>query len=124
MELVRRLQEYGFSIEIDDFGSGYSSLNVLKEIEVDVLKMDLKFFEKTGSQERADKIVKNVINMAGELGMSVIAEGVESDEDIRKLKAIGCQVVQGYYFAKPMCVADYERFVEEYDNSEIENEDH
>lgn len=119
MEMVRKLQEYGFIIEIDDFGSGYSSLNVLKEIVVDMLKMDLKFFEKTEDEVRADKIIKSIIHLAGELGMPVIAEGVESAKDIKKLKENGCQIVQGYYFAKPMCVADYEKFVEEYANSDM-----
>ena len=111
MELVRNLQEYGFVIEIDDFGSGYSSLNNLKEIMADMLKMDLKFFEKTGEGDRAEKIVTSVIRLANELGMPVIAEGVETEEDMELAKAAGCQLVQGYYFAKPMSVQDFENFV-------------
>lgn len=111
MELVRNLQAYGFVIEIDDFGSGYSSLNNLKEIMADMLKMDLKFFEKTGEGDRAEKIVTSVIRLANELGMPVIAEGVETEEDMELAKAAGCQLVQGYYFAKPMSVQDFENFV-------------
>lgn len=114
MELVRKLQEYGFIIEIDDFGSGYSSLNSLKEIEVDLLKMDLKFFEKTGDSKRAEKIVSSVITLANDLGMPVIAEGVETAEDVEMVKAAGCQMVQGYYYAKPMPVADFEKYLETY----------
>ena len=114
MELVRRLQEYGFIIEIDDFGSGYSSLNSLKEIEVDLLKMDLKFFEKTGDSKRAEKIVSSVINLANDLGMPVIAEGVETAEDVEMIRAAGCQMAQGYYYAKPMPVADFEKYLETY----------
>lgn len=114
MELVRKLQNYGFIIEIDDFGSGYSSLNSLKEIEVDLLKMDLKFFEKTGDSKRAEKIVSSVINLANDLGMPVIAEGVETKEDVDMIKAAGCQMVQGYYYAKPMPVADFEKYLETY----------
>ena len=114
MELVRRLQDYGFIIEIDDFGSGYSSLNSLKEIEVDLLKMDLKFFEKTGDSKRAEKIVSSVITLANDLGMPVIAEGVETKEDVEMVKAAGCQMVQGYYYAKPMPVADFEKYLETY----------
>jgi len=114
MELVRRLREYGFIIEIDDFGSGYSSLNSLKEIEVDLLKMDLKFFEKTGDSKRAEKIVSSVINLANDLGMPVIAEGVETAEDVEMIRAAGCQMVQGYYYAKPMPVADFEKYLETY----------
>lgn len=114
MELVRKLQEYGFIIEIDDFGSGYSSLNSLKEIEVDLLKMDLKFFEKTGDSKRAEKIVSSVITLANDLGMPVIAEGVETKEDVEMVKAAGCQMVQGYYYAKPMPVEDFEKYLETY----------
>ena len=114
MELVRRLQDFGFIIEIDDFGSGYSSLNSLKEIEVDLLKMDLKFFEKTGDSKRAEKIVSSVITLANDLGMPVIAEGVETKEDVEMVKAAGCQMVQGYYYAKPMPVADFEKYLETY----------
>lgn len=116
MELVRRLQEFGFIIEIDDFGSGYSSLNSLKDISVDVLKMDLKFFEKTEdiSTDRAEKIVRSVVLLANELGMPVIAEGVECEEDLEMLKRVGCQMVQGYYYAKPMSVSDFEEFVKGY----------
>lgn len=111
MELVRKLQEYGFVIEIDDFGSGYSSLNNLKEIMADMLKMDLKFFEKTGDDNRAEKIVTSVIKLANDLGMPVIAEGVETAEDMEIIKAAGCQIVQGYYYAKPMSVEAFEEFV-------------
>ena len=114
MELVRRLQDYGFIIEIDDFGSGYSSLNSLKEIEVDLLKMDLKFFEKTGDSKRAEKIVSSVITLANDLGMPVIAEGVETKEDVEMVKAAGCQMVQGYYYAKPMPIEDFEKYLETY----------
>lgn len=111
MELVRKLQAYGFIVEIDDFGSGYSSLNSLKEIVVDLLKMDLKFFEKTGDTRRAEKIIKSVINLANDLGMPVIAEGVETKENVDLLKKAGCQMVQGYYYAKPMPIDDFEEFL-------------
>ena len=114
MSLVRRLQEYGFIIEIDDFGSGYSSLNSLKDICVDVLKMDMKFFEKTDETDRAEKIVRSVIRLANELGMPVIAEGVETIEDVEMLERVGCQIIQGYYFSKPLSVPDYEKFLKGY----------
>ena len=120
MELVRRLQEYGFVIEIDDFGSGYSSLNSLKDIEVDVLKMDLKFFEKTGDSNRAEKIVNSVITLANDLGMPVIAEGVETAEDVETIKAAGCQMAQGYYYAKPMPVDEFEEFLKEHPYGNME----
>lgn len=111
MKLVRRLQDYGFLIEIDDFGSGYSSLHNLKEIMADMLKMDLKFFEKTDEKERAEKIITSVIKLANDLGMPVIAEGVETEEDMQIIRKAGCQIVQGFYYAKPMSVDDFESFL-------------
>ena len=114
MELVRKLQDYGFIIEIDDFGSGYSSLNSLKDINVDVLKMDMKFFEKSDETDRAEKIVRSVVKLANELGMPVIAEGVETEEDIEMLRRVGCQMVQGFYYSKPLSVEDYEKFLKGY----------
>lgn len=111
MELVQKLQNYGFFVELDDFGSGYSSLNNLKEIKADMLKMDLKFFEKTEDTKRAQTIIRSVIHLANDLGMPVIAEGVENIEDIELIKEAGCQMVQGYYYAKPMSVKDFEDFL-------------
>ena len=111
MELVSALQQYGFIIEIDDFGSGYSNLNNLKDIKADMLKMDLKFFERTGDGTRAEKIVTSVIGLANALGMPVIAEGVETEDDMQLIRAAGCQLVQGFYYAKPMSVPDFEKFV-------------
>lgn len=120
MELVRRLQAYGFTIEIDDFGSGYSSLNSLKNICVDVLKLDMKFFENTDETDRAERIVRSVVKLANELGMPVIAEGVENQDDLEMLERVGCQVVQGYYFSKPLSVADYEEFLKNYSYGDME----
>ena len=114
---MQQLQEYGFTILMDDFGSGYSSLNVLKDISVDVLKLDMKFMANTGSenQKRSESIVANVIRLAKDLSLPVIAEGVEEKEQVEFLKSVGCEYVQGYYFAKPMPVAEYEKlaFTEE-----------
>lgn len=112
IELVERLQEYGFIIEIDDFGSGYSSLNNLKNIKADMLKMDLKFFEKTKDSERAHKIIKSIIKLSNDLGMPVIAEGVEEEADIAMIKAAGCQMVQSYYYARPLSIEAFEEFLE------------
>ena len=120
MELVRRLQEYGFIIEIDDFGSGYSSLNSLKDISVDILKMDMKFFEKSEENGRSEKIVRSVINLANELGMPVIAEGVETEEDLEMLRHVGCQIVQGYYYSKPLSIEDYEEFLKGYSYGDMD----
>ena len=111
IELVSKLRNYGFIIEIDDFCSGYSSLNNLKDIEADMLKLDLQFFGKAEDGKRAEKIVTSVIRLANELGMPVIAEGVETDDDVAMVRAAGCQMVQGYFYAKPMSVKEFEKFV-------------
>lgn len=99
---VQKLREEGFQVLMDDFGSGYSSLNVLKDIEVDVLKIDMRFFESSDVDGRGENIVASVVRMAKWLDIPTIAEGVEKEEQVEFLKNIGCEYVQGYYFAKPM----------------------
>ncbi|MCI5874151.1 MAG: EAL domain-containing protein [Clostridiales bacterium] len=107
-EMMEKFQKAGFSILMDDFGSGYSSLNVLKDIAVDILKIDMKFLSDTGKQGRSENILASVVRMAKWLDMPVVAEGVERREQVDFLRSIGCEYVQGYYFAKPMPVEDYE----------------
>jgi len=109
--IVCSLQKAGFSILMDDFGSGYSSLNTLKNIPVNVLKIDMKFLAGEAGQIRGQCILSSVVRMAGWLGMPVIMEGVETREQVEFLKSIGCGYVQGYYFARPMPVADYEKLM-------------
>lgn len=115
MALVKRFQDQGFILEIDDFGSGYSSLNSLKDIQVDVLKLDMKFFEKSNDPQRALCIIKSVIQLANDLGMPIIAEGVEDKEQVDMLRGIGCQIVQGYYYSCPIPVDEFEKFMQEYE---------
>ena len=102
IQTMSTLRDYGFTVEIDDFGSGYSSLNMLKDAPVDVLKIDLHFLAKGNNGERADSIMSAIVRMAKMLGMLSIVEGVETQAQIDFLKTIGCTMVQGYYFAKPM----------------------
>ncbi len=106
---MAKLQEYGFCILMDDFGSGYSSLNTLKDIVVDILKIDMKFLSDSEVPGRGENILASVVRMAKWLDMPVIAEGVEKESQVAFLRSIGCEFVQGYYFAKPMPVAEYER---------------
>lgn len=106
-DAVDYLHKAGFTILMDDFGSGYSSLNVLKDVKLDVLKIDMKFLSR-GSDQRGRKILEAVIKMAESLNMSVIAEGVEEKQQVEMLKKLGCDYIQGYYFAKPMPLEDYE----------------
>lgn len=108
IKIIERLQEYGFIVEMDDFGSGYSSLNMLKDIHVNVLKVDMVFLRKTTEMERSRKILRTIISLAQELGMETIVEGVETSEQLAFLKSISCDIFQGYYFAKPMEVSQFE----------------
>ena len=114
------MQELGFIVSMDDFGSGYSSLNSLKELRLDVLKIDGEFFRgldaecfKDGSnvEERGLLIVSEVIDLAKKLNMQIVAEGIESREQVDFLVSQECDLIQGYFFAKPMPV---EEFVEKY----------
>lgn len=107
-EAMQQLQEYGFCILMDDFGSGYSSLNALKDISVDILKIDMKFLSDSNMPGRGENILASVVRMAKWLDMPVIAEGVEKESQVSFLRSIGCEFVQGYYFAKPMPVEEYE----------------
>lgn len=109
LALIKKLREAGFMVEMDDFGSGYSSLNMLKDIRVDMLKIDMEFLRQSESEERSRKILKTVVALSKELGMPVITEGVETKDHVDFLTQIGCDIFQGYFFARPMKIEDYEK---------------
>lgn len=109
---IERLRENGFHILMDDFGSGYSSLNALKQIPVDVLKIDMKFMEGFEETKKAGNIVTSVVRMAKWLDLGIIAEGVETDVQVNFLKSIGCYLIQGYVFSKPIPQTDFEDLIE------------
>lgn len=106
--LLERLRDYGFQIEIDDFGSGYSSLNMLKDITVDIVKIDMGFLRESERSEKGASILNHIISLINQLGMGVITEGVETKEQVESLTKMGCSMFQGYYFAKPMPVDAFE----------------
>ncbi|MDE5582597.1 MAG: GGDEF domain-containing phosphodiesterase [Ruminococcus sp.] len=109
LKLIQRLRNFGFIIEIDDFGSGYSSLNTLKDLSADVLKVDMGFLRNTeNKEERSKKILQMIVSLAKSLDMEVITEGVETKEQVDFLMDFGCDVFQGYFFAKPMPVENFE----------------
>lgn len=108
---VMKLISMGFIVEIDDFGSGYSSLNTLKDVPASVIKLDIRFFESTKNIQRAGTIIESVIRMAKWLGMAIIAEGIEDKELADYLKSVGCYYIQGYYYAKPMPEKEYEELL-------------
>lgn len=111
MELVfdvtRRLHNIGFRLSIDDFGSAYSSFNMLKDIFIDVVKIDREFFNETASIIRGKTIVKSIVMMAKDLEIETVAEGVETKEQVKILREIGCDLAQGFYYAKPMPISDF-----------------
>lgn len=108
LKILHKLHEIGFKLSIDDFGSGYSSLNILKDIPADVLKIDREFFNGTVNSERGRAVITSVVDLAKNLDMNVISEGIETGDQIEFLKEIRCGMVQGYYFAKPMPISDFE----------------
>lgn len=107
--ITRQLREAGFVILMDDFGTGYSSLNMLKDIQIDVLKLDMGFLKSSDYSAKGGNILTAILKMAESLKMQTIAEGVETKEQVEFLKKIGCQCVQGFYFARPMPAQEYER---------------
>lgn len=110
LEMIERFRKSGFQVEIDDFGSGYSSFNTLKDMDVDVLKIDMGFLRITRPEriERSMSIINTIISLTKTLGLSVITEGVETKEQIDKLTQMGCGIYQGYYFSKPIPVDQFE----------------
>ncbi len=114
--VTKELQKNGFRILMDDFGSGYSSLNMLKDLPVDVLKIDLKFLDQQGTTGRGGNILNSIVRMAKWMRMPVIVEGVETREQVNFLRTIGCDCIQGFFFAQPMPVADYERLMSRQEN--------
>lgn len=118
---VKELQEHGFLVMMDDFGSGYSSLNMLKSVPVDVLKMDMRFLEiNDNEEEKGVGILESVINMARQMKLPVIVEGVEFKKHEVLLQRMGCRYTQGYYYYKPMSVAAFEELLADERNMDYE----
>lgn len=109
MAILNRFRESGFIVEMDDFGSGYSSLNQLKDMPLDVLKIDMKFLSSSKNSQKAEIILRNVLKLSGDLGLSSLTEGVETEDQYNMLSQMGCNLFQGYFFAKPMAVNEFEK---------------
>lgn len=105
---IERLHDEGFIIEIDDFGSGYSSFNFLKDVCADVIKIDRVFLKKSSHEERGEQILRSIISLSHDIGMDVITEGVENVDQLSMLAKMNCDWFQGYYFSKPVTVGDFE----------------
>jgi diguanylate cyclase (GGDEF)-like protein len=108
IELIGRLRLAKFYVEMDDFGSGYSSLGMLKDIHLDAIKLDMRFLSKGVDDERGRKVLKMTINLIKELDMMAVAEGVETVEEMEYLKKVGCDAFQGFFFSKPVPVSEFE----------------
>ena len=106
---IQELKEHGFTLLMDDFGSGYSSLNMLKDTQFDVLKIDREFLNNFIGSERGQKIVEHTIKMTREIGLDMVAEGVETREQADFLENCGCDTAQGFYYARPMPVDEFEK---------------
>ncbi|MCQ2506127.1 MAG: GGDEF domain-containing phosphodiesterase [Lachnospiraceae bacterium] len=112
LQTMAKLKDAGFTIAMDDFGTGYSSLNLLRKIPVDVLKLDKEFFESDGQvyeDDRDKSIIHHIIAMAKDLKINVLAEGVETKEQLEFLRSCDCDMIQGYYYSKPLPIEEFER---------------
>jgi len=108
IRVVENLRARGFEVEMDDFGSGYSSLNMLSAMPIDVLKMDRAFVRNIEHDEKDVQLVELILDIARSLNVPVVAEGVETEAQLALLRKLGCALVQGYYFSRPLHAADFE----------------
>ena len=111
LNVVSRLREIGFEIEMDDFGSGYSSLNMISAMPLDVLKMDMKFIKNIEHNAKDFRLVELVVDIAKYLKVPVVAEGVETESQMKLLKHAECDLVQGYYFSRPLPPEEFEKLI-------------
>ena len=108
IQVVGGLRRKGYTVEMDDFGTGYSSLNMLSAMPVDVLKMDRTFVRNIEHDERDTQLVALILGIAKSLNIPVVAEGVETEAQVQLLKRLGCTLVQGYYFSRPLRADEFE----------------
>ncbi len=111
LDVVNHLRELGFEIEMDDFGSGYSSLNMISSMPIDVLKMDMKFIRNIEHNAKDFRLVELVVDIAKYLNVPVVAEGVETETQLQLLKNADCDLVQGYYFSRPLPAEEFEKLI-------------
>ncbi|HKL58193.1 MAG TPA: EAL domain-containing protein, partial [Sphaerochaeta sp.] len=107
LKVMRTLQDEGFLILMDDFGSGYSSLNILMDVPIDILKLDSMFSREIGASSRAEKIIRSIVNMASLLELPLVIEGIETREQVDFYRLLGCNTLQGFYFSRPLPVEQF-----------------
>ena len=115
-DTVKRLRETGFLVLMDDFGSGYSSLNMLRSLNVDIIKLDAKFLRMSSDDRKGVQILESIVGMAKSMEAPIIVEGVETEEETAFIKSLGCRYVQGYFFYRPMAVGDFENLIRDEKN--------
>lgn len=111
-DTISKLKEKGFYISIDDFGSGYSSLGMLKDVKADILKLDKKFIDNSVGNQKGIAVIRNVISMGEDLHMQIISEGVETEVEKDMLTQMGCEVIQGFYYSKPLSKEQFEVYAD------------
>ncbi len=107
LKVMRTLQKEGFLILMDDFGSGYSSLNILKDVPINILKLDSMFSKEIGRSTRAEKIIRSIVNMASLLELPLVIEGIETQQQVDFYRLLGCNTLQGFYFSRPLPVEQF-----------------
>lgn len=112
INIIKELKEKGLKISIDDFGTGYSSLSILKDLDIDTLKIDSSFFKGFQNNKKSELVIRHIVSLGNALKMNVVAEGVETEEEVNYLKEINCSTVQGYYFSKPIPLEEYEKLMD------------
>ncbi len=111
IDMVMKMRDLGFRIEMDDFGTGYSSLNMISKLPIDAMKMDMQFVRNAFKKEGDTRVMEVIIEISDYLSIPVVAEGVETYDQLRALKAMGCDIAQGYYFSKPVPADEFESFI-------------
>ncbi|WP_168188877.1 EAL domain-containing protein [Thiomicrorhabdus sediminis] len=119
--ILHNFRKKGVSISLDDFGTGFSSLSLLRQLPIQELKIDKAFVDDILTDDKDATLINNIIQIANDLGMYTVAEGVETLEQKKKLTSYGCILYQGYYFAKPMGINDLKNFIRDIGNSNINN---
>lgn len=114
IDSIHRIKEAGFVVSIDDFGSGFSGLNILKDLMIDVIKIDKGFLHGTGTTPRGRSIVRNIIALCLDLKVDVVTEGIETEEQIELVKSCGCHIAQGFYYSRPIPILEFEKLANKY----------
>lgn len=120
IDVINKLKKYGFLVSVDDFGSGFSALNMLKDINADTIKIDKEFLEMSADNFRGKKVIKNVISMCRDLKFDVVTEGIETKEQVDFILACGCLIAQGYFYSKPLPVDMFMEFAQKYMREALE----